>query len=308
MGFPRLLALLTAAAFLAGMAACGDDDAASTTTEPPPTTAVVETTEPSRTTAVVETTEPTPATEPEANVRPRSDTLDLGLVGCDRFGFFARVNPEAAVSYVPDGHELWLVEDDALFALHVMSCDDLVTDGASHGPGHFGTVWIRIIGPEEAVTLPPDSDLVAQPTDSFHAPLFQTDNESFHAATNSFGIPMTLAELMTSDPPIEGAQTGEVIDLDYSPPISYRWTVDNVNWMDASPVGLHNLFGLDDQGAPLTYYGEFAHEPGWSGNVGTVELEPGSAFEDLLGTSATGPVNGDPVTIDMTVFRVEGSE
>jgi len=62
-------------------------------------------------------------------------------------------------------------------------------------------------------------------------------------------------------------------------------------------------FGLDNQGAPLTYSGEFADEPGWSGNVGAVELEPGSAFEDLIGTSATGPVNGDPVTIDMVAFR-----
>lgn len=245
MACQRVLALFTAAACVAGMAACGgDDDAVTTLAESPPTTEVVETTESPPTTDVVETTESPSTTEPAATVPPRTDALKLGLVGCDRFGFFVQVNPEVALNYVPEGYELWLVEENARFALQTLSCDDLVTDGVSHGPGHFGTVWIRIVGPEEAATLPSESDLVAQPTDSFYPPLFQTDNESFHAAAaDTFGIPMTLAESMTSDPPTEGTQTGEVIDLDYNPPFSYRWTVDNVNWRDETPVGLHNLFG-----------------------------------------------------------------
>lgn len=299
----RVLALFTATACAGGMAACGsDNDAATTLTESPPAT-TVETTQSPPTTDVAQTTPLSPATEPAATAPPRADALKLGMVGCDRFGFFARVEPQLAGSYVPDGYELMLVDDNALFSLQILRCDDLTTDDVSHGPGHFGTAWLRIVGPESAVTLPPGSELVAQPTDSFSPPLFQTDNESFQAAADAFGIPMTLAETMTSDPPTEGTQTGQVIDLDHNPPVSYRWSVENVNWTDETPVGLHNLFGLDDQGVPLTYYGEFTHERGWTGNVGTVELEPGSAFEDLIGTSATGPVNGDPVTVDMIVFR-----
>ena len=277
-------------------------------TDPPPATTrltdeSVDAADVPPTTEVVEATDPEPVAAPPTTAPARADALELGLISCERFGFFARVDPEVASTYVPDRYELSIVDGDARFALQTMSCDDLVTDGVSHGAGHFGTVWMRIIGPEDAVTLPPESELVAQPADSFNAPLFHTDNESFHAATTAFGIPMTLAESMTSDPPTEGTQTGEVTDLDYRPPFSYRWSVDNVNWRDASPVGVHNLFGLDDEGAPLTYYGEFLHEPGWSGNSGTVELEPGSAFEDLLGPSIVGPANGDPVTVDMIVFR-----
>lgn len=274
------------------------------TTEPTPATEVVQTTEPTPATEVVQTTEPTPATEPTTTVLARANVLDLELIGCDRFGIGSSGDSEVARSYVPDNYELWLAGEIAIFTLQTMRCDDLVTDGVSHGPGHFGTAWIRIVDPDEPVQLPPESDLVAQPNDTFYPALFHTDNDAFHDATVAFGIPMTRAETMTFDPPTEGTQTGAAIDVEYSPPLSYRWTVDNINRNDEGAImGRHLLIGPDNQGDPLTYYGEFLHDPGWWGNVGTLELEPGSAFEDLIGTSVTGPVNGDPITVQMVVFR-----
>jgi hypothetical protein len=291
------MATLAAAAVMLSLSVgCSSRDDAGNAEEP--------TSEPETATQVVETTEPTPATEPATTVLARANVLDLELVGCDRFGIGSLADSEVARSYVPDNYELWLLEEDALFTLQTMRCDDLVTDGVSHGPGHFGTAWIRIVGPDEAVQLPPESDLVAQPTDTFYPPLFHTDNDAFRDATVAFGMPMTLAESMTFDPPTEGTQTGAAVDLESSPLLSYRWTVDNINRNDeVEIIGLHNLMGLDDQGDSLTYYGEFLHDPGWTGNVGTLELESGSAFEDLIGTIVTGPVNGDPVTVQMVVFR-----
>jgi len=53
----------------------------------------------------------------------------------------------------------------------------------------------------------------------------------------------------------------------------------------------------------LTDGGHRDHWTDTMGNVGTLELEPGSAFEGLLGAAVTGPVNGDAVTVTMTVFR-----
>jgi hypothetical protein len=293
----KMLATLGAAAVMFSLSVgCSSGDDAGNAKE--------QTTEPTPATTVVQTTEPTPSTEPTTTVLARADVLNLDLVGCDRFGIGSLADSEVARSYVPDSYELWLLEESALFTLQTMRCDDLVTDGVSHGPGHFGTAWVRIVGPDEAVQLPPESDLVAQPTDTFYVPLFHTDNDAFHAATVAFGMAMTRAESMTFDPPTEGTQTGAAVDLEYSPPLSYRWTVDNINRNDdVGIIGLHNLMSLDDQGDSLTYYGEFVHDPGWWGNVGTLELESGSAFEDLIGTSVTGPVNGDPVTIQMVVFR-----
>ena len=304
----QVLSVISAVVFVS--ASCGDDDAANAPVESSPTSESVET-EPTptaspRPTAVAEA-EPTPSAETGTTAPSGADVLQLGFSSCDRFGIGSRVSPEAARDYVPDDHELWLVGGQALVSLQTMSCSDLTTDGVAHGPGHFGTLWIRIVGPEEAVTLPMESDLVAQPTDSFYPPLFHTDNEDFRAASAAFGVPMTLADSMTFDPPREGTQSGTSIDLEFSPALSYRWTVDNMNRNDeGGAVGRHVLLGLDDQGSTLTYYGEFLHEPGWQGNVGTLELESGSAFEDLLGASVTGPVNGDPVTVDMVVFRDAG--
>jgi hypothetical protein len=266
----------------------------------PPATPQVEMTESSTTVA----TPPPSVTEVATTILARAEMSELGFVSCDRFGIGSPVSPDVARDYVPDDYELWLVDGNARFALQTMRCDDLVTDGVSHGPGHFGTVWIRIVGPEDAIALPPESDLVAQPTDSFHPPLFHTDNASFHAATTAFGVPMTLADSMTFDPPTPGQQTGAVTDREYQPPVDYRWSVDNVNRNDEGVgLGRHILLGHDDQGEPLTYYGEFAHEAGWMGNLGTLQFEPGSAFEDLVGTTLTAPANGDPITVDIVVFR-----
>ena len=120
----------------------------------------------------------------------------------------------------------------------------------------------------------------------------------------AFGLPMTLAESMTFDPAVQGTQSGAVVDTEFDPALSYRWTVENVDH-GSIPTGYHLLLGLDDQGAPLTYYGEFEHRPGWVGNVGTLQLEPGSAFEDLIGPSVTGTANGDPIDVAMVVMRTD---
>lgn len=296
------LSLITAL----GVVACGgDDDAASPGTDDRPTTDVVVTTEPEPSTEVVTTTTTTSTTTPTTTTTPeRDEMLALELVDCERFGIGTLVDPTAARRFVPDNHELVSVQDRVPFTLQALSCDDLVTDGVSHGPGHFTTAWIAIVGSDQPPILPPESELDAVATDSYFPPLFHTDNAGFHAATAGFGIPMTLAESMTFDPSAAGLQTGAVIDREFVPALSYRWAVDNVNRTDTSvPIGRHTLLGLDRDGAELTYYGEFVHEPGWMGNVGTLDLEQGSAFEDLLGNSLTGPANGDDITITMTVFR-----
>jgi hypothetical protein len=294
--------------------ACNDGDEGATTvpgdgsaTEIVTTTGPAPTTEPAPTTDDVTTTEPPPittSTSTTTTVPVRADVLALELVGCERFGIGTLVDPVMARGYLPDGQEPLIVQDRAPFTLQAMSCGDLVTDGLSHGPGHFSTAWMAIVGSDEPLTLPPESDLVAVATDSYYPPLFHTDNEGFQAATAAFGIPMTLAESMTFDPTEAGIQTGAVVDNQFVPPLSYQWSVDNINRTEVSvETGRHNLLGLDDEGAPLIYYGEFLHEPGWQGNVGTLQLGPGSAFEDLLGSEVTGPVNGDDITVTMTVFR-----
>jgi hypothetical protein len=297
------LSLITALA----MSACnGGDEAATTGSSDVTTTEVAATTEPAPTTDDVTTTEPPPTTSTATTttVLARADVLALELVGCERFGIGTLVDPVVARGYLPAGQEPLIVQDRAPFTLQAMSCDDLVTDGLSHGPGHFSTAWMAIVGPDEPLTLPPESDLVAVATDSYYPPLFHTDNEGFHTATAAFGIPMTLADSMTFDPTEAGIQTGAVVDNQFVPPLSYQWSVDNINRAEVSlPTGRHNLLGLDDERAPLIYYGEFLHEPGWVGNVGTLQLGPGSAFEDLLGSEVTGPVNGDDVTVTMTAFR-----
>ena len=310
----RMMAVVPFLITALAMSACNGGGEGATTvpgdgsaTEIVTTTGPAPTTEPAPTTDDVTTTEPPPittSTSTTTTLLVRADVLALELVGCERFGIGTLVDPVMARGYLPDGQEPLLVQDSAPFTLQAMSCDDLVTDGLSHGPGHFTTAWIAIVGPDEPLTLPPESDLVAVATDSYYPPLFHTDNEGFHTATAAFGIPMTLADSMTFDPTEAGIQMGAAVDNDFVPPLSYQWTVDNINRTEVSlATGRHNLLGLDDEGAPLIYYGEFLHEPGWVGNVGTLQLGPGSAFEDLLGSEVTGPVNGDDITVTMTVFR-----
>ncbi len=37
-----------------------------------------------------------------------------------------------------------LVDENALFSLQTLSCDDLTTDDVSPGPGHFRAAWLRV--------------------------------------------------------------------------------------------------------------------------------------------------------------------
>ena len=241
-------------------------------------------------------------------VAARADAMNLALVDCPRFGSGSGVGATRANTYLRGDLEPLALGGQAPFALQVLECADLVTDGESHGPGRFATAWIKVAEIAALPDLPATSELEARASDAFQVVLFQTDNAGFQEATAAFGIPMTLADSMTFDPPEPGIQTGAVTDNQFEPALAYGWTVDNVNESDHDPtVAFHTLLGSDDRGERLTYFGEFTHRfpPGarWAGNLGTVTLEPGSAFSDLVGEEFSGPVNGDAVSVRMTVFR-----
>lgn len=237
--------------------------------------------------------------------------MNLALLDCPRFGTGTAVEATGARTYLRGDLEPLALGGQAPFALQVLDCADLVTDGESHGPGRFATAWIQVPDTAALPDLPATSELDAQPSDAYQVVLFQTDNAGFQDAAAAFGIPMTLADRMTFDPPEPGIQTGSVADGQFEPALAYAWMVDNVIESDMGRiVAFHTLLGSDDRGEPLTYFGEFTHEfpPGarWQGNLGTVTLEPGSAFSDLVGEEFTGPVNGDAVTVRVTVFRDVG--
>ena len=231
-------------------------------------------------------------------------SLMLGLEDCDRFTLTTLVDPESARTYVPDDLALFDAAGQAVFSFNALSCADLQTDGDTHGPGHFGTVWIRVVDPSTLPPLPPDSGLEADPGDTFYPVLFNTDNEGFAAATTAFGLPMSHADVIELDPPLEGTQTGSMIDTTLVPAVDLSWSVDNQSRLTAGgQVGKHLLLGPDRHDEPLIYYGEFLHAPGWQGNEATIAVAPGAAFEDLIGPSITSSANGDPVTVRMVVFR-----
>lgn len=245
------------------------------------------------------------ASTTEPTTTPRADVMDLGFVACERMGMATSVDPAIAGGYLPEDLGLFLTEEgQARFAFHALDCDDLVTDGKSHGPGRFNTAWIRVTGPEEPPTLPQDSDLVTGPTDYFHPALFDTDNEGFQQATAGFGIPMTLADEITFDPTAEGTQTGSTTDSEFEPPLSLRWSAENTNWADREDSdAIHTLLGPDDRGEALTYFGVFTQGTGWQLNPGDVSVEPETAFADLLGEGFAGIAKNNDIEIDMTVFR-----
>ena len=167
-----VLRALTLALILV-VAACGstDEDTGATSAVSPPveTDAATPTTDASS--SVVDTRPSTPSTEEAIATEESSPTsepakasvLAIELVECDRFGIGSPADPAAARRYVPDAHDLFLVQDHAVFTLQALSCRDLVTDGTSHGPGHFSTAWIRIIRPDELQTPPRESGLATMP-------------------------------------------------------------------------------------------------------------------------------------------------
>lgn len=155
-------------------------------------------------------------------------------------------------------------------------------DGASQGPAHFNTSWIRVTGPEETREFP--GQLVVA-TDYFHPLFFHTDNDGFAELTATFGMPMTRASSMTFGPPGPGVQTGSATDDGRDPPLAYAWSTDNVLVNEVPVVVVHVLHGVDDRGEPLSYDIECPIEaPFFAPTLGSVEFEPGSELEDLFGT------------------------
>lgn len=280
MSVGRTLASVVAVA--AVVVACGSDDSSTTGTDAAPTTGTT--------------------------VTARADVFENGLVDCERLGALTPLDAETAREYIPDDQELFINETGgANFVLQFLNCNDLITDGQSHGPGYFATAWIAIVGPEQAPTLPAETDLVAEESDYFYPVLFQSDNESFQEAHASFGIPMTLTDEVSFDPTAEGTQTGSATDTNYDPALAYEWTVENVNPSEGGMEAVHTVLGTDDEGMALTYYGEFRHSPGWLGNLARVDIEPGTWLEGLLGTGYVGMGNGTNLDIEMVVFRSSSS-
>ncbi len=279
----RRVLMAIAATLVILAAACGDDGGSNTATDAAPP-------------------EATASSEVSAE---RSDAQMLDLVGCERIGMATPVDAVSAEALVPADLEVRATPDgQAMFALQHLSCRDLMTDGTSHGAGGFATAWIGITGTGEPPTLPADAGLEPAPTDYFHPVLFQTDNEGFAAATADFGIPMSLADEMVLDPTVEGTQTASAANTDLEPPLSYGLTIENANRSDEGPPpAVHTLFGVDDEGELLTYYGTFTHQPGFLGNPATMTLEPGSAWAALLDTGFSGVGNGTEIDVSMIVFR-----
>jgi hypothetical protein len=235
----------------------------------------------------------------------RADAMALDLVECHQFGTNTGVDADVAGRYLSADQELFLDEEgQARFTLIAKDCTDIVVDGESQGPGHFNTAWIRVTGPEETREFPDHPDHLVIPTDYFHPVLFQTDNDGYAELTAGFGIPMTRADTMTFDPPEPGIQTGSVTDTEIDPPLAYRWSVDNVVENDQPVAVVHVLLGEDDEGAALTYDIACPTEPpSFFGNIGTLEIEPGSAFEDLLGSGFSGVANGPDINCDVQITR-----
>lgn len=235
----------------------------------------------------------------------RSDELHLELLGCHQAGFPTGIDPADAQARLEEGQELYLDEEgQARFTLIAKDCEDIVVDGRSTGGGHFTTAWIRITGPDEIRSfagLPPEA---VGPTDYFHPVTFQTDNADFADEVIAFGVPMTLATSITMDPAAPGPMTGSVDDADPERPLSYRWTMDNTNAIPEGPSGVtHVLSGTDDRGSTLTYDIECPIDGGWFTNPTTIEFDPGSAVEDLVGTGYSGVGPSPNLSCDITITR-----
>lgn len=246
----------------------------------------------------------TSATGAAATTPARADRTVVELVDCHQFGTNTGVDPAAARRHVPEGQELYLDgQGNARFALVAKECADVVVDGDAHGAAHFATAWIRITGPDETRTFPGGVATMA-PTDYFHPVLFHTDNDRFAADMAHFGMPMTRADEMTFGPAAPGLQTGSATDTQREPPLRYRWSVDNVNRFPSTTGGIvHVLEGSDDQGRPLTYDIACLADGGFAGNAARLAVEPGSPYEDIIGTGFSGPGNGPDLDCTITITR-----
>jgi predicted esterase len=232
-------------------------------------------------------------------------TLSFEFDECERFAMPTMTADLAvAEAVVLKGRALARPDGFANVSLQALQCDDLITDGESHGPGYFATVFIAIDEPADPPSLPEGSGLTDEPTDYFAPVLFHTDNQSFQEASIAFGVPMTKTASTTFDPAGEGPQTGSAIDNEFASPVAYRWTVDNATWVENPPSHVVHTFvgpSLDDE--TMIYHGIFSHDAGWSSNSATLTLEPDSGLTELLGESVSGNANGTPITITMLAFR-----
>ena len=230
--------------------------------------------------------------------------MSIELVRCAQLGTNTGVDPETAADYVLEGQDLYLdAAGSARFALITKSCDDIVVDGASVGPAHFYTAWVRITGPEETRTFDDPSVGLVTATDYFRPVLLQTDNAGYAEATQAFGIPMTLADELTFEDPQLGTQVVTSSDSRIDPPLSYTLTAENDRPFPDGVVGVvHVLEGVDGSGRSLTYEIECLAEGGFRGTA-TVAVDPGSSLDALLGTGFDGPANGPGINCEVTITR-----
>jgi hypothetical protein len=244
------------------------------------------------------------STAPTTTSSPRPDRLEIELLDCHQFGTNTGVDPTVASTYLSADQSLYLDGDGkARFALIAKDCRDITVDGKSVGPAHFSTAWVRVTGSAERRSRPGAPAMVAiNETDYFHPVLLHTDNAAYAEATAAFGIPMTLADSMTFDPPEPGVQTGSAVDTEREQGLSYRWSVQNEPSVDAGPevFVVHVLEGPDGSAGTLTYDIEcLARTLAVSSGLRSVELEPGSDLEPLLGDGFTG--GGSSPDVDCTI-------
>ena len=232
-----------------------------------------------------------------------ADQLELELVDCHQAGFPTDVDPAAAGERLLPGQELYLVDGRARFTLIAKDCSDIVVDGASQGPGHVSTAWVRVTGPDEVRTFDDAPDVEVSATDYFVPVLFQTDNDGFASAAEDFGVPITRAT-MAMDPPGAQTRTGSAEDDDGDPPVDYRWTASGGSPLPTGTGVAHVLEGPDGvAGGTLIYDIECPVAGGVFGATTSIEFDPGSGLEDLIGTGYQG-VGPDPdLSCQLTITR-----
>jgi hypothetical protein len=255
------------------LAACGDDDAGAPGARLEEPTA----------TAEVPASSTTTLDEDGASVDD-DWRVEVEAVGCDQLVSDTRVDAAGAALFVPEGQEVWLnAQGLAHVILVVKRCDDFVVDGRSVGPGHMDTLWVRVPGPSEGLSLPDDPEFDGPTPDAFVPQFIQTDNAAYSDAVSAYGVPLLLADEMSADPPGTDERTGGAINAALSPPLSYEWTVTGSGSSVRSGLVNHLLRGTDVDGAPISYAIECSYTGG-GGGPATVEFEPGGPFEALLGT------------------------
>ena len=320
----RTLALAGIAGLaLTSLVACGSEDAASTDSSvAAPPESVEDTVEvtPSPDPTAPPETDPAPSTEvtpspdptapPETDLPPTSEVTEppavapgpgqfqLGLVDCVQFAMVAPVDAAAAQSLIPGDVEVLVDEAGmATFTQVSKTCDDIVTDGASQGGGHFDTQWIAISGPAEQREYPDFPDHFVLPTDYLYPISLSSDNDGYQAAVSAFGVPMESADLQM-DPLGPGAWTGSAI----GPDGDYTWTVDNATASGMDVYFVHVLERADD-GLAYRYDIECPSTLAWGPGPASLTPAAGSELFDAFGAEIVGEGYGVELTCDVTIDR-----